>query len=240
MKLTIVAATGGIGRLILTAGRRRRARRHRRRAEPGQGHRLASAWSRPTCPGRTRHARRRDGGADAALSGLGGHSRADEDIAAGGTRAIVTAMRRPACAGSSSSVRPRSGPSVAGTPASAEARPGDGFMMRHLLGARGQGRRCAGTTPTWRGWRAFCATAAWTGPWCGRRGSPDKPATGRYRTAIGQNVRGGAFISRADVAAYARAGAAGPRGTAARSLPSPTEPGDPGLGAGRPRCRGPR
>lgn len=30
----------------------------------------------------------------------------------------------------------------------------------------------------------------------------DKPVTGRYRTAIGQNVRHGLFISRADVAHY--------------------------------------
>ena len=28
----------------------------------------------------------------------------------------------------------------------------------------------------------------------------DKPRTGRYRTAYGQNLRGGVFISRADVA----------------------------------------
>ncbi len=30
----------------------------------------------------------------------------------------------------------------------------------------------------------------------------DKPATGRYRTAYGQNLRRGVFISRADVARY--------------------------------------
>jgi uncharacterized protein YbjT (DUF2867 family) len=30
----------------------------------------------------------------------------------------------------------------------------------------------------------------------------DKPATGRYRTAYGQNLRRGVFVSRADVAHY--------------------------------------
>lgn len=30
----------------------------------------------------------------------------------------------------------------------------------------------------------------------------DKPATGHYRTAVGQNVRRGALISRADVAGF--------------------------------------
>jgi uncharacterized protein YbjT (DUF2867 family) len=30
----------------------------------------------------------------------------------------------------------------------------------------------------------------------------DKPVTGRYRTAYGQNIRRGVFVSRADVAHY--------------------------------------
>ena len=30
----------------------------------------------------------------------------------------------------------------------------------------------------------------------------DKPVTSRYRTAYGQNIRGGIFVSRADVAHY--------------------------------------
>jgi len=30
----------------------------------------------------------------------------------------------------------------------------------------------------------------------------DKPVTGRYRTAYGQNIRRGLFVSRADVAHY--------------------------------------
>ena len=30
----------------------------------------------------------------------------------------------------------------------------------------------------------------------------DKPATGAYRTAVGENLRGGTVVSRADVAAF--------------------------------------
>ena len=45
----------------------------------------------------------------------------------------------------------------------------------------------------------------------------DKPSTGHYRTAVGQNVRGGAFIPRADVAAFMLALAAQP-GTAGQVL----------------------
>ena len=64
-------------------------------------------------------------GADAVLSGiLGGNSRADEDVAAGGTRAIVTAMR---AAGVRRIIVVGAAPigtcSVTGTPAPAEARP---------------------------------------------------------------------------------------------------------------------
>ena len=43
--------------------------------------------------------------------------------------------------------------------------------------------------------------ATWTGPYSAVR-LTDKPVTGRYRTAYGQNLRRGVFVSRADVAHY--------------------------------------
>ena len=109
-------------------------------------------------------------GADAVLSGLGGNSRADEDVAARGTQAIVTAMK---AAGARRIIVVSAAPigtvPSPGRPHPPKCDPGDGFLMRHLLGPVIKAASAA-TTPISRGWRTRCATAAWTGPWCGRRG----------------------------------------------------------------------
>ena len=221
MKLTIVAATGGIGRLILTqavaAGHDVTAVA-RNPAKVTAGVRVVQAdLSRPD-PVTLAVAME---GADAVLSGLGGHSRADEDIAAGGTRAIVTAMRaagvRRIIVVSAAPIGTVPSP---GRPHPPKHDPGDGFMMRHLLGPV--------VKAAFRGHYADLARMEdvlrdsgldWTVVRPPRL--TDKAATGRYRTAIGQNVRGGAFISRADVAAFMLAlatepGADGERGAAAQ------------------------
>ena len=123
MKLTIVAATGGIGRLMLEQAV---AAGHdvtavvRNPAKVTAGVRVVQAdLSRPN-PVTLAAAME---GADAVLSGLGGNSRADEDIAArgypGDRDRDAGSRRAPDHRGQRGAGRDRS---VAGTPASAEAR----------------------------------------------------------------------------------------------------------------------
>jgi putative NADH-flavin reductase len=104
MKLTIVAATGGIGRQILQQA-------------VAAGHDVTAVVRSPakiTASVRVVRVVRADlsdpdpialatavEGADAVLSGLGAHSRADEDVATRGTQAIVTAMKSAGRGGSS-------------------------------------------------------------------------------------------------------------------------------------------
>ena len=155
-------------------------------------------------------------GADVVLSGLGGNSRADEDVAAGGTRAIVTAMRaagvRRIIVVSAAPIGTVPSP---GRPHPPKHDPGDGFMMRHLLGPV--------VKAAFRGHYADLARMEdvlrdsgldWTMVRPPRL--TDKPATGRYRTAVGQNVRGGAFIFPSTSPRHARAS------------PSPPVPAGPG------------
>src|SRR5438093_12116147 len=93
MKLTIFAATGGIGRQILAqavaAGHDVTAvvRRPEKLSVPV---RAVAADLAAAEPGALESA---VAGADAVLSGLGPRSRADAGITAPGTRAIVAAMR---------------------------------------------------------------------------------------------------------------------------------------------------
>lgn len=93
MKLTVVAATGGIGRQILEQAV---AAGHdvtvlvRNPAKVTAGVRVVRADLSSPDPGALASAAE---GADAVLSGLGARSKADEGVAARGTRAIVSAMR---------------------------------------------------------------------------------------------------------------------------------------------------
>jgi len=202
MKLTVVAATGGIGRQILEQAV---AAGHdvtavvRSPAKVTADVRVVQAdLSRPD-PAVLATAVK---GADAVLSGLGARSRADEGVATRGTRAIAGAMQ---AAGARRIIVVSAAPvgtvPSPGRPHPPKRDPGDGFFMRHLL--------APAVKAVLRSHYADLAEMEdvlrdsgldWTVVRPPRL--TDKPATGRYRTAVGQNVRGGALISRADVAGF--------------------------------------
>jgi putative NADH-flavin reductase len=201
MKIVIIAATGGIGRQLLDQAV---AAGHDVTAVVRSPHKLAGQHVRTVAAdlaspdGAT--LRSAIAGTDAVLSALGARSAAEAGVAWQGTRAIVEAMQ-------ATGVRRLVVVSAApiGTVASPDRpRPprhdsGDGFFMRHL------GARFARTA-----FRTHYADLArmedivrashldWT------ISRPPKltnrPVTGRYRTAIGRNLRGGFSVSRADVA----------------------------------------
>ncbi len=202
MKLTIFAATGGIGRHVLDqaiaagddvtavvrnpgklSGRARAVTADLAAADPAA---LESAVE----------------GADAVLSGLGPRSRAETGIASRGTQAIVRAMQ---AAGARRLVVVSAAPvgtvPSAGRPNPPGHDPGDAFWMRHLFAhvAKALYRehyadlaqmedivRDSGLD--WTIVRPLKLT--------------DKPLTGRYRTAYGQNLPGGWSVPRAGVAHY--------------------------------------
>ena len=154
MKLTIFAATGGIGRQLLeqaiAAGHDVTAvARNPQNLSPIPARAvaadLASADPAVLQPALA--------GADAVLSALGPRTKADAGVAARGTKVITQAMR------------------AAG--------------VRRVI--------------------VVSAAPIGTVPSPGRPHPPrltSKPVTGRYRTAFGQNLRRGLFVSRADVAHY--------------------------------------
>ncbi|MEV3927564.1 NAD(P)-dependent oxidoreductase [Actinomadura coerulea] len=201
MKLTIFAATGGIGRQLLdqalAAGhdvtavarnpqnldsRARVVTADLSAADPAV---LASAVV----------------GSDAVLSGLGPRKpRSEAGITSRGTEAIVTAMKatgaRRLIVVSAAPIGTVPSP---GRPNPPKHDPGDGFFMRHL------GSRFAGAM-----FRAHYADLALMEDivrdsgldWTISRPPQlkDKPLTGIYQTARGKNVRGGTTVSRANVA----------------------------------------
>jgi len=200
MKLTIVAATGGIGRQLLTQAL-------------AAGHDVTAVVRNPaTLPTEVR-AVTADlatagpaalepavAGADAVLSGLGPRSRADAGVASQGTLAIVEAMRatgvRRVVLVSAAPVATLASP---GRPDPPRHDPGDGLVTRHLL------------MPLLRSTlREVYADLAlmedavrdsaldWTVVRPPRL--TDRPLSGTYRTALGRNLRGGLLVSRADVA----------------------------------------
>ena len=208
MKLTIIAATGGVGRQLLsqalaaghdvTAVARNPARlphdvpagRPARivavdLASP-DAHLLESAIA----------------GADAVLSALGPHNNADAGIAAPGTQAIITAMRaagvRRIVVISASPVGTVASP---GRPDPPKHDPGDGFLMRHA------GVRIVKTLfgKVYQDLAQMEDILRKSGlDWTILRPPQltGKPLTGHYRIAYGRNVRGGRSIPRADVAHY--------------------------------------
>ena len=134
------------------------------------------------------------------LSGLGPRSSADAGVTSRGTRAIVEAMqaahaRRLVVV----SAAPMGTVASPGRPKPPRNDPGDGFFMRNIF------NHVAKTA-----FRKHYADLAlmedivrdsgldWTLVRPPRLN--DKPLTGTYRTAYGQNVRGGWLVSRADVA----------------------------------------
>ncbi len=200
MKLTIIAATGGVGAELLEQA-------------VAAGHDVTAVVRNPGKLSRQAYSVTVDlaapdpaalesavAGADAVLSGLGPHSNADAGIAAQGTLAIVAAMkitgvRRIVAV----SAAPVSTVPTPGRPHPPKHDPGDGFYMRHLFShvasamfgkvyadlARMEDI-LAGSGLDWTVVRPPQLT--------------DKPLTGTYRTAYGQNIRGGWSVPRADVA----------------------------------------
>src|SRR5215468_9217296 len=178
MKLTIIAATGGVGRHLLrqaldaghdvTAVARNPAKLP---SEVAAGAAARAATADLANPG-PQALESAVAGADAVLSAPGPHTNADAGIAAPGTAAIITAMRtagvRRIVAISASPVATTPSP---GRPDPPRHDPGDGSSCG--MSACGPPRRCsARSTTTSPRWKTCCATPACTGPSCGRHGSP--------------------------------------------------------------------
>jgi putative NADH-flavin reductase len=202
MRLTVFAATGGIGRQLLeqavAAGHQVTAvvRNPGKLSVSGDVRVVAADLADPD-PAALESA---VDGADAVLSGLGPRSNAEAGIASRGTRAIVQAMQatgvRRVVVVSAAPIGTVPSP---GRPKPPRYDPGDGFLMRHLLNPLAKAM-----------FRAHYADLAvmedvlrdsgldWTVIRPPRL--TDKPLTGRYRTAYGRNLRRGVFVSRADVA----------------------------------------
>jgi putative NADH-flavin reductase len=200
MHLTIVAATGGIGRELLrqalAAGHDVTAvvRDPSKITEPIRVIRADLAQADPTAMQTAVK------GADAILSGLGARSNAEAGVAWRGTRSIVDAadamdVRRLVVV----SAAPIGTVPSPARPNPPKHDPGDGFFMRQL-GARFA--RTAFRTHYADLARMEDVVRASDLDWTIARPPKlsDKPLTGHYRTALGQNIRGGYSISRADVA----------------------------------------
>ncbi|SNQ51024.1 conserved exported hypothetical protein [Frankia canadensis] len=203
MKLTIVAATGGIGRLLLgqalAAGHEVTAVARRPEAvtpSPGQvvAADLASDDPEVLIPAVA--------GADAVLSALGGHSRQDTDVAAHGTETILAAMRatgvRRIVVVSAAPLGTIASPA---RPRPPRHDPGDSFAMRHVMGPtikavlRGHYADLARMEDSLR-----ASGQEWTIVRPPRL--TNGPLTASYRTAHGRNLPRGTSVSRADVAHY--------------------------------------
>jgi putative NADH-flavin reductase len=203
MKLTIFAASGGIGSQILQqavrAGHQVTAvvRDPKRLPRSRDGLRVITADLLAADP---RSIESAVAGADAVLSGLGASSIAEAGIAARGTRAIVDAMQatgvRRIIVISAAPVSTMSSP---GRPNPPRHDPGEGFFMRYVISPfikfvlRKVYADHALMEDVLRDsdldWTVFRPPRL-----------TDKPLTREYRTALGQNLRGGFLISRADVA----------------------------------------
>lgn len=201
MKITIFAATGGIGRQLLEQAV---AAGHDVTAvvrNPGKlsrdDVRTVTADLATSDPAALESAVE---GADVVLSGLGPRSNADAGVATQGTRAIVRAMeatgvRRIVVV----SAAPVSTVPSPGNPKPPKHDPGDGFFMRHLFSPLGKiplGKVFADLAVMEDILRD--SALDWTVVRPPRL--TDKPLTAAYRTAYGQNLRRGFLVSRADVA----------------------------------------
>jgi len=200
MKLTIFAATGGIGRQVLEQA-------------SAEGHDVTAVVRDPTKLSKDVSIVKVDltapdtaslesgvEGADAVLSCLGPRSMREVGIASQGTQAIVGAMqatdaRRIVVV----SAAPIGTVPSLDRPKPPRHDPGDGFFMRNLL------------IPVLKAaLRRPYADLALMEDIVGDSGLDwtvirpprltNKPLTGTYRTAYGQNLRRGLFVSRADVA----------------------------------------
>jgi uncharacterized protein YbjT (DUF2867 family) len=200
MRLTIFAATGGIGRQLMTqaqaAGHEVTAVVRNTAALPSGVRSVAADLDAPDAAILESAVK----GAGAVLSALGPRTKADAGIASRGTAAIVEAMwatdTRRLVVVSAAPVATVASP---GRPHRPAHDPGDGFVMRHLLAPLTKaalGKHYADLArmedllrESNRDWTVIRPPRL-----------TDKPLTARYRTAIGRNLRGGMLVSRADVA----------------------------------------
>lgn len=201
MKVTIIAATGGVGGHLLeqslaaghavTAVVRNPGKLGRRDV------RVVTADLVAPAPAALESAVR---GADAVLSGLGARSTSEAGVASRGTRAIVAAMNatgvRRIVVVSAAPIGTVPSP---GRPNPPKHDPGDGFFMRHLLSPMIK----AALSKNYADLAMMedvlrDSKLAWTIVRPPRL--TDKALTGAYRVAYGQNLPRGIFISRADVA----------------------------------------
>jgi putative NADH-flavin reductase len=204
MKLTIVAATGGIGRHVLeqavTEGHDVTAvvRDPSRLVAPVRA--VRADLTTADVPALGTALREAVLGADAVLSGLGPRSSAEAGVASRGTVAILEAV---AAAGVRRVVVVSAAPigtvPSPGRPHPPRHDPGDRFLMRHVLGPVIKAALRSHYADLARMEDLLRASALdWTAVRPPRL--TDKPLTGTYRTAIGQNLPGGLTVSRADVA----------------------------------------
>jgi putative NADH-flavin reductase len=202
MKLTIVAATGGIGRQLV-------------RQAVAAGHDVTAVVRNPKTLPRDVRVVTADlaapesaalisaiAGADAVLSGLGARSASDTGVAWRGTQAIVRAMSatgvRRIVVVSAAPVGTVPSP---GRPTPPRHDPGDGFFMRHLFSPLTKAALRMHYADLARMEDILRDSAVeWTVVRPPRL--TDGPLTDRYRTAFEQNLRRGFFISRADVAQF--------------------------------------
>jgi putative NADH-flavin reductase len=208
MKVTIVAATGGVGRELLgqalAAGHDvtavvRSPDKLPAEVRAGGKARIVTADMAAADPAAMESAA---AGADAILSGLGPRSSSDAGIASQGTRAIVAAMqatgvRRIVVV----SAAPVGTVASARRPSPPRHDPGEGFFMRQV-GSRFARAAFGQVYADLAGMEDILADSGldWTAVRPPRLTS--KPLTGTCRTAAGQNVRGGWLVSRADVAHF--------------------------------------
>jgi putative NADH-flavin reductase len=203
MKLTIFAATGGIGQQALdqaiAAGHDVTAVVRNPRNLSATPARIVIADLADADPATLESA---VAGADAVLSCLGARSKADSEagLVRHGTLAITAAMRaagvRRIVVVSAAPVGTVPSPA---RPAPPRYDPGDGFLMRHLLNPivkAAFGTSYADLAQMEDVLRA--SDLDWTVVRPPRL--TDKPLTGTYRVAYDQNVRRGLSVSRADVA----------------------------------------
>jgi putative NADH-flavin reductase len=204
MKLTIFAATGGIGRHVLEQAVAARNEvtavvRDPKKLSEQVRQKVRTVTADLAAPdlGTLRSA---VAGADAVLSGLGPRTLSEAGITSRGTRAIVDAMNatdaRRIVVVSAAPIGTVPSP---GRPNPPKHDPGEGFFMRNLLSPmikavlRKHYADLALMEDILRD-----SSLDWTVMRPPRL--TDKPPSGTYRMAFGQNLRGGLTISRADVA----------------------------------------
>ncbi|GJF30661.1 NADH-flavin reductase [Kitasatospora sp. NE20-6] len=206
MKITVIAATGGIGRLLLdqalAAGHEitavvRNPARLTADGRPLDGVRVVTTDLADADPARLEAA---VDGADAVLSGLGARTAADHGVARRGTDAVIRAMQ---ATGARRLVVVSAAPigtvPTPDRPAPPRHDPGDGFVMRHVLNPLVKAALRAHYADLALMEEEVLGSALdWTVVRPPRL--TDRPLTGRYRTAEGRNIRGGRTVPRADVA----------------------------------------